>query len=348
MSRSRTARPGRRRTIVTLISLLAGSLFLVPLARADTGQPDPGRADAATERSASVQELPLGKERFAVAIGGLRANSTENWVRLGLYEFTADGTVTEEHWHWTQRRRVTRSYTGRQPGDCPARNCEVATARGYESSSAPQELKGSYTVTGDRLEITWERDIGTETWRLAPAADGSLATLELVDAGDFGGTHGYGYGSNAGWDERASAGTVAGDDHERFEHQWALWKTTGSDPDPHVETGSGSPFWITDWTTCGDGCLGARSSTPTEYYVSPANGSNQHRRDTLWHWRTSLADGRGEYCYTGNSHVKPMVQIVDDEGDFHGWVGVEASLNQTVPDQGALADDIGVFRIAAY
>ncbi|NED93871.1 hypothetical protein G1H11_00895 [Phytoactinopolyspora alkaliphila] len=36
-----------------------------------------------------------------------------------------------------------------------------------------------------------------------------------------------------------------------------------------------------------------------------------------------------------------MLQIVDDNGGFHGWVGVEASLNETVPAQGAYADDIG-------
>lgn len=51
---------------------------------------------------------------------------------------------------------------------------------------------------------------------------------------------------------------------------------------------------------------------------------------------------------TGNSHVKPMLQIVDEDGAFHGWVGAEASLNQTVPAQGTSADDLGVFRIAEY
>lgn len=64
------------------------------------------------------------------------------------------------------------------------------------------------------------------------------------------------------------------------------------------------------------------------------------------HWRTGNADGRGEYCYTGNSHVKPMMEIIDSAGVLHGWVGVEASINQTSPSQGAMGDDIGVFAIA--
>ncbi|MFD0851272.1 hypothetical protein ACFQ07_03535, partial [Actinomadura adrarensis] len=80
------------------------------------------------------------------------------------------------------------------------------------------------------------------------------------------------------------------------------------------------------------------------YYVSPADTSGGHRRDTLWHWRTALADARGEFCYTGNSHVKPMIQIVGDDGRFHGWVGIEASLNQTTGN-GTADDDIGVFRV---
>jgi hypothetical protein len=49
---------------------------------------------------------------------------------------------------------------------------------------------------------------------------------------------------------------------------------------------------------------------------------------------TAVADARGEHCYTGNSHVKPMLQIIDNAGGFHGWVAVEASLNQTSPSQG--------------
>ncbi|MFI6104263.1 hypothetical protein [Streptomyces sp. NPDC051310] len=34
---------------------------------------------------------------------------------------------------------------------------------------------------------------------------------------------------------------------------------------------------------------------------------------------------RSEKCCTGNSHVKPMLQVIDDSGTFRGGVGVEAS-----------------------
>lgn len=317
------------RSLVSCLALLIGA---VPAAAADV---------------TGAAELPLGKARFAIAVGGLQASSTTNWVRLGQYEFSTDGTVREEHWHWTQRRREVRTPTGVRANGCPSRDCTVLTAYGFQSTSAPQRLDGTYTVDGSTLRVDWEENDLWEEWELAQAADGSLATVEFLDS-NFGATHGFGYGSNADWDARVSAADVASADHASFNHTYRLWKTTGSNPDPHIDSGSGSPFWMRDWSVCGNGrCLGGVSGTPTEYYVAPANTRPDHRRDTLWHWRTGLADARGEYCYEGNSHVKPMIQIVDDAGEFHGWVGVEASLNQTT-DDGAYADDIGVFKIAAH
>ncbi|AYY13802.1 hypothetical protein EF847_14955 [Actinobacteria bacterium YIM 96077] len=300
--------------------------------------------------SASAAELPHGKERFVVAIGGLQASSTQNWVRLGQYEFHGDGTVTERHWHWSQRNRVDRTYTGFVARNCPTRECEIQTAGGYEFTGSSKTLDGTYTVDGNTLEITWNDGQFWEKWEMTTTADGALVSLEYVDS-DFGATHGYGYGSNAAWNDRVSNADIAAADHSNFEHSYRLWKTTHSNPDPHIDSGDGSPFWVTDWSVCSGGsCLGARTdggTSGTDYYVSPARSPIGHRRDTMWSWRLSNADGRNEYCYTGNSHVKPMMQVVDDNGEFHGWVGVEASLNETVPEQGAYGDDIGVFKIAS-
>ncbi|MGP3955844.1 hypothetical protein ACTWPT_07585 [Nonomuraea sp. 3N208] len=40
--------------------------------------------------------------------------------------------------------------------------------------------------------------------------------------------------------------------------------------------------------------------------------------------------------------------IIDNAGGFHGWVAVEASLNQTSPSQGTSADGIGVFELSEF
>lgn len=301
-------------------------------------------AAVAGPSEAAQSEAPGGMYRFTVAIGGLKASSRTNWVRLGTYSFTASGQVTESHFHWSQRVRVTRSYTGVSAANCVARACQVQTAHGFQATSQPDHLAGSYTVTGSTLHIDWSGN-GWEEWTVSQPISGKLTKL-AYKASSFGGTHGYGYGSNSAWTARASMAQVAAFDHTKLKHNYHLWKTNAGTP--YLDEGSGNPFWVTGWRTCSSSrCLGART-TGTEYYLSTANTSSTDRRDTIWHWRTSLADGRGEYCYTGNSHVKPMLQIIDNDGKFHGWVAVEASLNQTVPAQGTNADDIGVFEISEF
>lgn len=290
--------------------------------------------------------LPLGMANFTVAVGEVNTSITTNWNRLGTYTFSDDGTVSEEHWHWSQSRRDARTGTGVQGSDCPSRDCEIYTANGYESSSAPDSLDGVFEVDGDTLRIEWDQDDWWEEWTLSVAVEDSLAKLEFLDA-SFGATHGFGYGSNADHSERATPEEIHAEDHTEFNHRYYLWKTEGT-TDPIIDEGSGGPFWMTDWEVCGGGdCLGGLSDTTTEYYVSHPHLGADDRRDTLWHWRTHLADDRGEYCYTGNSHVKPMMQIIDSNGNFHGWVGVEAFINHTT-DNGAYDDHFGVFEIARH
>lgn len=297
-----------------------------------------------TGPAAAASAAPGGMSRFTVAIGGLSAASRTNWVRLATYSFTASGQVTESHFHWTQRRRVNRTSTGVRAANCVARDCVVRTANGFQATSQPEHLSGTYTVTGTTLRIEWAGN-GWEQWQVSQPISGKLAKLTYL-GGSFGATHGFGYGSNAAWASRASMAEIAAFDHDRLVHNYHLWKTNSGTP--YLDEGSGNPCWVRDWDPCsGSRCLGART-TATEYYLSTANTTSTDRRDTIWHWRTALADNRGEYCYWGNSHVKPMLQIIDSDGGFHGWVAVEASINQSVPDQGTSADDIGVFEISEF
>lgn len=340
--RMRTTTGASRRRAARFLAP-AASLLLLLLLLGVLGAP-------AASHAAAAVELPLGKANYAIAVGGLNATSRTNWVRLGQYTFATDGTVSEQHWHWTQRTRVQRADTGFQAQNCVARNCSVLTAGGWQSTAASQTMSGTYTVTGSRLRIVWSNGLWEE-WTLGPLASGALSNVELA-GNDFGATYGFGNGSNAAWNARISAATIAAIDQNTLVHRYHLWKTnqTSSGFEGYIDSGDGSRFWVPAWSRCDGGqCLGAVTTSnggaaSTQYYISPARTPTGHRRDTLWHWRTSLADARNEHCYTGNSHVKPMYQIVDDNGRFHGWVGVEASLNQTT-QYGADDDDIGVFRI---
>lgn len=287
--------------------------------------------------------LPAGMANYTVAVGKVDAKVRTNWQRLATYQFADDGTVTEKHWHWTQSRRVVRSYTGVQATKCPARDCNIQTANGFQSKNAPQNLSGTYSVTDDLVRIEWDVN-QWEEWRISTPIEGKLARLAFHRS-NFGATHGFGYGSQASLTDRASMSELAAVDHTELKHRFYFWKTDKGKP--YIDIGFGSKFWMTDWELCGAGkCLSGESSTPTEYYVAAPNSSTVDRRDTLWHWQRGLADGRGEYCYTGNSHVKPMMQIIDSDGGFHGWVGIEASLSQT--SSGTDSDDVGIFEISRF
>jgi hypothetical protein len=303
----------------------------------------PGSAQASASAVARSAGAPAGMNRFVVSIGKVDAGSRQNWNRLGMYTLTETGEVSETHWHWTQRERVSRSYTGVSATDCGARACDVQTGNGFQSASAPDGLRGTYTVDGSVLRITWDT-AGWEEWTISEPIPGKLARLALR-GNSFGATHGFGYGSDAAWTTRASMPQIAAADHTAFVHDYYLWKTD-SNQMPYIDHGDGSPFWYRAFAECTGGrCVAGHTST-AQYFISRPNITSTDRRDTLWHWFAANADGRGEYCYTGNSHVKPMLEIVDSDGVLHGWVGVEASLNQTVPAEGTSADDIGVFVIA--
>lgn len=327
------------RVAVTAGAVLA-SLGSGPAGVATASSP----ADPVDAAGAAASNAPAGMHRFVVSIGEVKASVRTNWVRLATYTFTDTNEVFESHWHWSQRDRVTRSSTGVSAANCEARNCVVRTGNGFQSASAPNTLHGTYTVDGSLLRVTWDGSTGWEEWTVSEPIPGTLARLTYV-ANSFGATNGWGYGSEASLTTQASIAQVAAADWSAMLHSYDIWQTD-SGGTPYVSDGGGSPFWNRDWKPCSGGrCLGG-TTTLNQYYLSRANTTNTDRRDTLWYWRTGNADARGEYCYTGNSHVVPMMEIIDSGGVLHGWVGVEASINQSVPSQGTSADDIGLFRIS--
>jgi hypothetical protein len=94
-------------------------------------------------------------------------------------------------------------------------------------------------------------------------------------------------------------------------------------------------------TACGAGCAAAYASDSSiQYYIARINAGD--RRDTLWHWCTCLAGPRT--CYDRNSHVKPLLQVLDDTGTFRGWVGAEASFNVNAISDPRGDDMMGAFR----
>ncbi|WP_086667250.1 hypothetical protein [Lentzea kentuckyensis] len=307
---------------------------------------------------ASAADLPGGKANFVVSLGSFKAGTArDNWVRLGNYQFTTDGNVRARTYLWWQRQPAARQGTGTTPdsscstralavGQTLVRACEVLTAGGF-MGSPPETRTGRYSVEGDKLQIDWA-DAGqawSEQWKVTTSQDGKLTRLDQLF--NTLATVGYAYGSNASLTTSRPAATVrafAGTLRQDYQG-WTHDKLNAS-------PAAGGAFNIGLFRTCatttwcltylqpssenacqedpscpGTGGGSAINDSSLQNYIQRVSSSD--RRDTHWHWCTCLtrkSNGSDiEPCYTGNSHVKPMMQIIDDDGGFRGWVGVEAS-----------------------
>ena len=308
-----------------------------------------------------ITNAPGGMHRFSCSIGSVDVTSETNWVRLANYSFSKSNEVWESHWHWTQRRRVKRINTGIKVQYEPNVYCDIRTAQGYGKNIAPKKLKGTYVVHGDTLRIDWSENAWYERW-LIDNSNLNIASLIFLDS-NFGATHGWGYGSNAEWTEKVELAELLSPKYAglKLKYDYKLWKTEDTEPPFVIEIDSVAT--TVDFPLQGyepiENFDGIKHATTSRYCstsvtsitilnmaISIPSVSENGRRNTWEHWCKQLAVSRSEECYGGNSHVKPMIQIIDNNGEFHGWVGVEASINETVPDLGAKGDDIGIFVIS--
>lgn len=319
--------------------------------------------------AAQAAALPGGKANFVVSLGSFENGvARQNWVRLGTYQFHTDGTVLGRTYLWWQRHPEARISTGVTPdSSCSdtadssppmVRTCAAMTAGGYLAS--PEESRtGTYVYSGNVVTITWQ--IGqtwTEQWGVSLSPDGKLAKLDF----QFNtlATAGFGYGSNAALTTRRAMSSVLAYPGT-LRQDLVGWN--GDVVSTSVGTFGLSSFQLcssTTWcltyhqpssnTACqatggcpkhGGGTLENDSSI--QYYLVRVN--NGDRRDSLWHWCRCLAKERKQFCYDGNSHVKPLLQIIDDDGNFHGWVGAEASFTIGDNRQG---DFLATFRLAGF
>jgi hypothetical protein len=239
------------------------------------------------------------------------------------------------------------------------RTCEALTAGGFVAS--PEESRtGTYTYTGNVVRISWQvSQTWTEQWGVSLSPDGKLAKLDFQH--NTLATTGYGYGSSADLTTRRAMSSV-------LAFPGTLKQDITSWTGDKVSTDSGQVFGHSAFRLCSTvtwcltyhqpssqnacqaagGCPRygggtAHNDSSIEYYLVRVNSDD--RRDSMWHWCRCLAKEQGQFCYTGNSHVKPMMQIIDDDGAFHGWVGAEASF---APNGPRSSDMLSVFRLASF
>jgi hypothetical protein len=340
-----------------LLALLAVLFTIVPVS-----------ATAATE-------LPGGKANFVVSTGNLTTGTRTGWVRLGTYAFdSAAGTVSARMHVWQQSSPQPRTGIGTTPDSTcsttagsstsKVRTCEIKTAGGFTGN--PTDLRsGGYELrTENGRPIVWISWSGSSPWTEKWAIDTQPGLTKLSFVYSTKASTGYGYGSNAALSSRRAMSSVQG-----MPGTIQLSGSTWSGD--NVTTTAPSVFQHHSFRTCttttwcltmlqptsskacqkDGGCPTygggtAANVSSIQYYIGRV--SNDDRRDTLWHWCTCLAMEHGEFCYTGNSHVKPMLQILDDSASFRGWVGVEASYNPYGGSDPRANDMLGVFQLTDW
>jgi hypothetical protein len=185
---------------------------------------------------------------------------------------------------------------------------------------------------------------------------------------DYSATYGIGYGSNTSFDAdtRATMSQLRNDSRYNARPYTGTFQVANGGEVRHE--GTGGEWWFNSgtqsagdanfgnpWKLCANGqCLGwnqhgtgcdCRNGDPDRdriRYLAEIGGG---RRNTEWYWCQCLAQKLP--CYKANSHPRPLLQVVDDDGVFQGWVGIEAftHVHSTTlqPDQDWPAGYFGVF-----
>jgi hypothetical protein len=312
---------------------------------------------------AAAVALPGGKANYVVSTGSLYAEYGANWVRLGTYVFSADGRIRARTWVWSQQDPVGRVGTGTTPsGACSGtsttvRPCEVLTAEGF-TAAAPELRFGSYTLHQDAsgrsfVNIAW--DIATwrsEEWWVDVSTDATYARLTFKYSQKF--NHGYGYGSNAAFETRRAMETVRNHaaplrmNYHRASQGQVLYTDSAWNTGIYVQCTTTT--WCLTYKIPQASGTSCRCAAPHDTDHSIQNViqkvGNADRRDTFWHWCTCLA--KTSPCYVGNSHVYPLLQAIDDRGNWRGWVGVEAAFYPYTDGIPRKADMLSVFRVAEW
>jgi hypothetical protein len=277
----------------------------------------------------------------------------------------ASNAVQHNFWTWSQRDFPVPVSSGDvyycspfQPGTNPRNNCPIKTAPGF-TGDPNGHFTGTYAVNAasGQVAITWTGstidgattavNLG-ETWAVSELHPG-LGRMELVND-TYSVTGGFAYGSNASLAQtsKASMSTLRAT-QRTYLYEAHSWNNKTITTLRRGAAGSGSFGVGPGWNACTDGsCLGfvqynagcdkasccglpgaagydacvqklADSGNRRFYYLTGDLGG---RRNSYEFWCECLSyDG----CYLLNSHVRPLLQVIDDAGAFQGWVGAEVS-----------------------
>lgn len=296
----------------------------------------------ATPTTASAASLPGGRSTYVVAMMSGRTGALA--VRLATYSFATDGTVTEKYWAWRQDQisgkgnvSWTKPASGYVTAGC-LRACPVRTPVGFQKGVTPRTWTGRWAMQSAAvLAVTWGAGNPVERWQLDAGKPGMVGAL-LVSGGV--GAQGWGVGSNARPDRGVSLSSI--------------YKAGGWVTGPFVENAYTSAtrhlsvgLRPADYSLCTSGqCMQGKQVTSgdrrTWYHSYLAANSAVDGRKVYWNNQTGVVqqlENPASVCISasGGGHTNALLQALDDNGKFIGFVGVEASLNQRKYGQDVVA-----------
>ena len=293
--------------------------------------------------SATTGGLPMGRSTYVVSMMDGTAGALA--VRLATYTFRADGTVTERYWAWRQDSitgkgnvRWTKPGSGYTTVGC-LRACPVRTPIGFQKGTSPKVWQGRWSMQSRTvLAVTWSSTYPVERWQLDDGQPG-IVGARLV-SGQTSGAVGWGIGSNARADHGVSLASI---------YATGRWITGPFAENAYAAatrrlTSGWNPA---DYTLCSSGrCLQGRQLTSADrsswYHSYFAADAASDGRKVFWNNQTGVVqqlENPKTVCISasGGGHTNALLQALDDDGHFVGFVGVEASLNQRKHGQDVVA-----------
>jgi hypothetical protein len=310
-------------SVGTLLAVLLAQVALAPTGSAATAKP------------------PGGRTNWTMAMMDGKPEALS--VRLATYQFASNGTVTEKYWAWSQNAITgkgnvswTKPFSGYRTTGCRYA-CPVRTPVGFQKGSKPHAATGRWSMESSNvLAIRWSTTYPVERWQINTNEPG-IAGGKLISARNGG--YGWMIGSNASLSRGDSLARV-------YESGWINGPFAENAYSPTTKVS-----WIgwsaRDYTVCPTGtCMQAKKMTSADraqwYHSYFAGDPAVDGRKDYWNNQTGVVqqlENPNTTCISasGGGHTNALLQVIDDNGQFVGFVGVEASLNQRKYGQAVVA-----------
>ncbi len=289
------------------------------------------QADADADPTAS---LPLGRKYFVFALMLARHNAAV--ARLSKWLFAKDGTVQERYWIWSQKNTpdphnidLWRAATGYDTKGC-SYVCSVWTSAGFEPGALPKTREGTYDWEDGQIIIQWSGGF----WERYETIDhGTYAELSIVGHNyeNVSAVYAKAFGSQASLSTTATASAIQQSGPLKLTTYAQYWNK------PTIN--AATTIYLSSYQLCASSpVLQGTSNQPSipydetgyhTYFV--ADPKQPEGRKVYWYHQLENVALTNNGCANParGGHLAPLLQILDDQENFVGFVGVEASLYGT-------------------